>query len=241
MELRPAHVEKSLVAVRSRFSSILEPSSQSVIEKALSMLRQSTRQSPPRWGFSISPDDPLRFKEAVVDGLRLKIDLFLHSYWERDPAQEPCYLTIAIRIWCLTQPIYFRPDWDAPRLDGLIDPNNGRVMLRIHFDLANQGQPGPKNHLQFGGVQHAGEMNWFPEALSLPRILHTPVDLILAIELIAATFYPSQYKTLRREPTWTNCIRVSQAHLLHNYLKLATDTVDSGKSLLEALWNVRVE
>ena len=253
MELRPAHVEKSLVTVRSRFTSILEPSSQSVIEKALSMLRQSkaeyhgqqsrqsNRRSPPRWGFSISPDDPLRFKEAIVDGLRLRIDLFLHSYWETDPAQEPCYLTIAIRIWCLSQPIYFRPDWDAPGIDELIDPNNGRVMLRIHFDLANQGQPGPKHHLQFGGVQHAGEMNWYPETLSLPRILHTPVDFILAIELIAATFYPSQYKTLRREPSWVNCIRDSQAHLLSSYLRRAIDAVHGGNSLLGELWNLPLE
>ena len=253
MTFRPAHVEKSLVTVRSRFNSILEPRSHSVLEKALSMLRQSmgafqgqgrrhfNGQAAPRWGFSISPDDPLTFRETDVDGLRLRIDLFLHSYWETDPAQEPCYLTIAVRIWCLNQPIYFRPDWDAPSLGGLIDPNNGRVMLRVHFDLANEGQPGPKHHLQFGGVQHAGELNWFPETISLPRLLHTPVDLILAVELIAATFYPSQYSTLRREPLWTNCIRDSQAHLLPIYLKRAADAVSSGNSLLEELWNVSLE
>ena len=186
MEIRPSHVETSLETLRSRFTSILDPSSHSVLEKAKSMLRQSRAEydgrqrqqfngeSPPRWGFSIVPDDPLKFREVVIDGFRLRVDLFSHSYWEADPAQEPCLLTIAVRVWCLTPKLYFRPEWDAQALKGQIDPNNGRVMLRIHFDLANERQPGPEHHMQFGGVQHVGEMNWFPETLSLPRMFaHT--------------------------------------------------------------------
>ena len=249
MEIRVAHVQRSLETLGSRFNAILEPSSSGVLLQAKSMLlqskarfdarqgQQSAGQAIRRWGYIIGPDNPLRFREVEIDGFRLRIDMFLRSYWEEHPAEKPSDLTVAVRVWCLTERMYFRPEWDAPELEGQIDPEYGRVMLRVHFDLANSGQSGPVYHLQFGGVQHPGELNWFPEALSLPRLLHTPVDLVLATEMIAATFYPLQYKALRREPLWKNCMRVSQNHLLRKYLEQATKAVDSGDSLLEAVWN----
>ena len=112
-------------------------------------------------------------------------------------------------------------------------------MLRIHFDLANEGQDGPQYHLQIGGKQQEGEFYWHPTALSVPRISHMPMDLVLSSELIAATFFPTQYERIRREPTWINARRVSQAHLIKDYLEKATHAVDVGESVLEAFWNVR--
>lgn len=111
-------------------------------------------------------------------------------------------------------------------------------MLRVHFDLANRGQPGPRYHLQVGGKPPVDGLSWFPAALSVPRFAHTPMDLVLATELIAATFYPLEYEKLRRESTWKGSRRTSQEHLLPDYFDHAKRAIEGKGSVLEALWNV---
>ena len=250
MEINYADVLRSLRTVKDRFGSIHEGTNYGVLEEAEYMLRytkaqfdESTRQGRIErairpWGFSIHPDDPLKFQRRIVDGLELRVDLFLRTYWNSEPAERPCQLDVAIRVWCMSQDTYFRPEWDAQRLRSAVDPNTGRVMLRIHFDLANSGQEGPQYHVQVGGNPREDELSWFPEALSGPRLHHTPMDLVLATELIAATFYKDDYKGIRREPTWTSALRTSQDHLLAEYFQCAMGAVTGKKSVLEALWNV---
>ncbi len=250
MSLSPADVQKSLETVGSRLGPILDYSSHSVLAQAKSILidstgahqervRQQSRGLPPiPWGFRIEPEAPLRFNEAKVDGLRLRVDLFLRSYWDSVPAEMPVDLNIAVRVWALDEHVYFREDWDAERLNSDISSNNGRVMLRMHFDLANPAQAGPRYHLQIGGNQRQGEFHWFPQSLSVPRFLHPPMDLVLASEMIAATFFPNDYKKIRRESSWVDSMRTSQLHLLSGYLAQATTAVNKGTSLLEDLWNV---
>ena len=201
--------------------------------------RQGRRERPLRpWGYCITPYDPLRFKATEIRGLKLRVDLFLKEYWAAEPAEQPCLLNVAIRVWCLDPHVYFREELNAPRLEGQTDPESGRVMLRIHFDLANEKQPGPKYHVQVGGNPLPEELLWFPEALDVPRILHTPVDLVLASELVAATFYPEKYEDIRREDSWKGTRRVSQEHLLYGYLERALAAVQSNNSVLDALRNV---
>ena len=253
MEIRPADVHRSLETIGSRLAPILDDTSHSVIAQAKAMLldsaekhrervRQANRRLPPiPWGFRIEPEAPLRFNEIVVDRLKFRVDLFLRSYWDSVPAAMPAVLNVAIRIWALDDNVCFREDWDAQRLASDVLSGNGRVMLRMHFDLANRDQDGPKYHLQFGGNQHEGELNWFPENLSVPRLLHSPVDLVLASEMIAATFYADDYKAIRRESSWLDSMRTSQVHLLSSYLTKASTAVLNGTSLLESLWNVAWE
>ena len=249
MNISPAQVEQSLATLENRLSSILDPGANRVLAQAKSMLRQSSadnlerrrqhRQARPLrpWGFHIAPDDPLTFKETEIDKLKIKVDLFLRAFWETQPAGRPCELTVTLRIWCLSPAIYFRDQWDAPALQDRINPATGRVMLRVHFDLANAGQPGPRHHVQVGGVPHSGELHWFPEKLSVPRMVHMPVDLVLATEMVAATFYPENYEHISREPSWVSSRRISEKHLLSDYLALATNAIGHGSSVLKALWN----
>ena len=250
MSIRPADVEKSLEAISKRLHPILESEAQNVLYKAKSMLlssrdafNDSVRQQSRGldivpWGFSIEPNDPLRFKKTKVKDVSLRVDLFLLSYWASDPADTPSELTLAIRVWCLDENIYFREDWDSERLSSQIDANTGRVMLRLHFDLANDKQPGPKYHLQIGGNPRDDEFHWFPESIDVPRILHHPMDLVLATELIAASFYPDRYRKFKREGQWVNSMKTSQGHLLAAYYERAKEAVGGEKSLLDSLWNV---
>ena len=248
MQLNPADVQRGLEAIQGISSRILDDRAPNVLSRAKAELQSSVTEHQARvrenrglatinWGFSIDPKEPLGFQITEVDQLYLKVDLFLQSYWNSVPADTPILLNVGLRVWSLDKQIYFREKWDAERIHSKIDSNVGRVMLRLHFDLANSMQPGPKYHLQIGGKPHDGEFHWFPESLSVPRILHPPMDLVLATELIAATFYSDYYRDLRREPLWKSSIKTSQNHLLTDYLDTAKTAVREGRSLLGALWN----
>ena len=249
MSITSGDIARSLEAVEKRLHSILDDRSSSVIAEAKSMLSESKRRydssrkrtelqyQNTRWGYGIKPSNPLRFRETIVDGLRLRVDLFLEIFWSDDPADHPTVLNVVIRVWCLDDSICFRSDWDAPALTSQIQRDTGRVMLRLHFDLANPGQSGPKYHLQVGGKPFLDELHWFPKGLSVPRMLHTPIDLVLASELIAATFYPNEYRDLRREDMWVGARKVSQQHLLSDYIHKASTALVSNASVLEVLWN----
>lgn len=243
MLLKPADVQRSLNTIRNRLDPILDGRSHSVLAKAEASLDHSIRQHRIRqrpWGIQIDPDDPLVFKETEVDDLKLQVDLFLRCFWNAEPAEVPHELNVAMRVWSLDEAVYYRTEWDSEGLKEKLESGGKRVMLRLHFDLANPNQPGPRYHLQVGGVQHTGEHHWFPENLSVPRMLHFPVDLILATELIAATFYPCEYRKIRRESLWVNSRRVSQEHLLTNHLNQALGAINKG-SVMECLWNVKWE
>ena len=168
----------------------------------------------------------------------LRVDLSCAAYWDAHPAERPSKLTVVLRIWSLDPGVYFRSDWDPPELDERVDSKSGRVMIRTHFDLANPKQPGPRYHLQVGGKPLSTELCWFPEGIAVPRYLHNPLDVVLASELVAATFFPSVYERVRREGSWKGSIRVSQCHLLESYFSDALDAIRNKDSVLDALWNV---
>ena len=249
MGITASEVHQSLETVGRRLNSILDDRAVVAIERAKSMVRESSCQyresvrqgrqerEPHPWGFSIPPHDSLRFEPTKVNGLNLRLDLFMEEYWDDEPAERPCALNVVIRVWCLDPHVYFRKDWDAQRLHGQVHPERGRVMLRIHFDLANAGQAGPRYHAQVGGNPRPEELSWFPKALDVPRLLHAPVDLVLASEMVAATFYPNEYEDIKREHSWKGSRRVSQEHLLDGYFEKALSAVRSNNSVLDTLWN----
>ena len=189
MALRAKQVNQSLETIRKRLHPILDDRAAVVVERAQSMLRESKREwdeskrqgrpeRPARpWGFRIPPDAPLGFKPTQVDGLRLRVDLSSEALWDADPAERPARLGVLLRVWCLDPRIYFREEWDSSELSAAIDPEVGRVMLRVHFDLANPRQPGPEYHVQVGGKSQPEERHWLPKSLAVPRLLHMPVDL----------------------------------------------------------------
>ena len=113
-------------------------------------------------------------------------------------------------------------------------------MLRLHFDLANPGQPGPKYHLQVGGVPGENGLCWFHPSLNLPRVAHPPTDLVLICEMIASNFFPEQYRSIRTDPIWWRAVRDTQRSLLLEYFRRCHETVaseQSGQSLLDQLSN----
>lgn len=243
MKIRCRQVAQSLETLQSRLRPILGDDGPRVLKEAKSGLLVSKDQydlgQRNTWGFRIDPPRPLVFRTTTTRRITVRTDLSTFIYWDREPAPAPVKLGVLLRVWSLDEGVYFRPQWDAQTTVDRIDPDKGRVLLRLHFDLANPKQQGPKYHMQVGGNAQDDEVHWFPQVLSVPRLVHMPVDLTLATELVAATFYPDEYKRFRREASWKSSRQVSQAHLLHSYFKEGLASIDKKKSLLDTLWNVR--
>lgn len=238
-------VEMGLRQIKARFRRILEDGADDVIDQAVQELAQSKKgyESHQRndWGYHIDPVRPLRFTASRANkGAELTVDLFCDIRWKANAAPET--QDICLRIWSDDSNCTHRENWDAKTIaDVLSDPNrtrNGRVMLRLHFDKANQNQEGPEYHLQFGGKQQPDELHWFPKVIDLPRFVYQPMDIVLACEFVAANFYPEEYQNFKEDPTWHGVVRNSQASLLQSYYEQCLKTIkDEKQSLLVSLWN----
>jgi hypothetical protein len=254
--MKPRDAIYSLTVLRDRFNRILDPTAARVLDQAIAQAKASAGETPeegtnkhrkkkkkkvePPWGFQITPDSPLQFQKCAVKETNVRVDLFCHFEWPSDSTAEASVQKLAVRVWALDRNLCYRADWDAERVRGEVNESFGRVMLRFHFDLAEPLQSGPRHHLQIGGVPHAGELWSLPPSLNLPRIAHPPTDLVLACEMIAANFFPLEYRQIQAEATWKKVVRISQAQTLREYHALCHGVVsvdEPPKNLLDALWN----
>lgn len=242
-----------LNVIRSRLNGLLDEEGRRAIVNAISDLeaqrprpkpgKKHKKKPPPPWHLVIPPGNPLRFipTEASQD-LRysFSIDLFCRIDQPRDGLIVGEH-NVAVRIWTADAKLYFRDAFDAERIRFDVDANGGRrVMLRFHFDHANPGQPGPKHHLQVGGVQQGGEFFWYPENIRVPRFCHHPVSLLMACEFVVRTFYPEVHAAVEKEPAWAGAIAKAQSTYLPAFYELHGLTVnvkDVRESLLARLWN----
>lgn len=97
MPLKVDDVLFSLETIRGRLRCILDSGHESVIGRALATVHDyKQRRATGRWGFSISPSQPLRFRVTEIDGLKLRVDLSICAYWDSQPAQRPSELTVGI-------------------------------------------------------------------------------------------------------------------------------------------------
>jgi hypothetical protein len=251
--MNATRVEVGLKQISRNFRRILAPGADDVIEACIAELQDSRRRydeytrrtdnralGPTAWGYSIYPWMPLRFKRSIaIPGLAVWADLCGAVRWCEEGAM-PVEEVIHLRIWDESDHTY-RAEWDSPVIcEKLTDPNRhqqGRVMLRCHFDLANTGQDGPKYHLQIGGTALQEELCWLPAKMNLPRLVYPPMDLMLLCQLVAANLYREEYDRFREDPTWKGVLRDSQEHLLTEYYRSCVGAVESGESLLDILWN----
>lgn len=248
----PGNAEAGLKAIRDRLSRILTGSSLGVIEEALAQVRPAAelwrkcglRQWHKRgsaWGYQISRERPLEFQVCQPRGYKTMVDLSCALRWPKDPAGEPTEQNFTLRVWSLEKRIFFRPDWDSEQLEGTLEGLGKRVMLRLHFDLANAGQEGPKYHIQIGGIQGQGECCWFHPSINLPRIAHPPSDIVLICEMIASNFFPDQYRMIRTDAIWRSVVRDIQRCVLQEYFRQCHQVVlgdQHYQSLLDWLSNI---
>ncbi len=248
---------RELTVVQQQLGRLLEEDGRRAIQQAKQDLerqrgaaftggprrRQRHRQrQPPPWHFEISAGTPLLFVPTTVSDARhrVSVDLFCRISEPRDGLPQGEH-SIVLRVWSSDARFWYRDGLDAPQLRDLIHGSGGRrVMHRVHFDLADPGQAGPRFHWQVGGTQQGVEFCWFPDSLNLPRFPHYPLNLITACEFVVRTFFPAEGERLANEPTWIGAVRVAQDAYLEPYLR---DLVRSPApltlrpSVLQHLWN----
>jgi len=107
---------------------------------------------------------------------------------------------------------------------------------RWHYDLANDGQPGPLLHMQFGG--HFPNARKYDFPLKEPR-LHSPVmDIALLSEMIAANFFQDRWNNIRDTPSWCESISLSQKLCFSPYVnKLNCALNTASTTALNSMWN----
>lgn len=239
--MKPDHVIQALTIVASRFRSVLDSNGPTILQNAQSRVKASLQKRgarpgiQPRWGYEISPDEPLEFVETEVHGTRLRADIYCDVQWtvEND---LPIKQDLVLRVWALDNRVTIRENLDHEAVSGQLS-HRGRVMLRYHFDLANVGQPGPRFHVQAGGNARTDELCWLHEAVAIPRIAHPPMDLILACEMVVANFFPDQAPELLEDPHWLGVLRRSQEVLVREYLNRCVQALQAKESVLMSLQN----
>jgi len=243
-------LEMGLRVLHKTFRRILDDQAQHVIENAITQLQVSHQRyeqfrrrtdNPnlrvPDWGYTIYPENPLRFRpSATPRGIRPRIDIYCEARWREDPLR-PTRNVIHMRLWSDEIDYCWREDWDSQTVFDKLT-NDGRVLARWHFDLSNPEQQGPRHHLQFGGNQQANELCWLIEEVDLPRFPFPPMDLVLACQLVAATFFWQEYLGRREDPLWTGVVREAERTFLRPYYDHCLAAINSeGSSVLDALWN----
>ena len=246
--MNPKQVSRSLNIIQSEFASILDRRSATRVlqdardqaQNSYSLYQEYSRRTDQvhsiintGWGFDITRQKPLRFEQMEISKYPFRIDLTCEIRWKDE---EPAKRNIAVRLWALSRQMFFREEWDAERIKA--ESLNERVMIRFHFDLANPNQSAPLSHLQIGGVADGTEYCWLHPKIEKPRFPHMPMDLVLACELIGATFYEERgFREIRRSGLWRGEIRKSQNTLLRNYFEGCLDAIANDRSVLtDFLW-----
>jgi hypothetical protein len=244
---------REVETIRSLFPPLLSDSHKRVLGAALSSLndqkerhgRLKKKASKPPWKLIISPDDPLAFRSTDDDGTvkhNLDVDLACTLSEPNDSGVPQGAHNIAVRVWSTNSSQCFREEYDAECLRDPIEQAGRRVMLKFHFDLANEDQEGPRHHLQIGGKAHAGDLHWLPDNWKLPRFAHVPVNLVLVCEFIGRTFHPNQFKKIAQDASWIHAVKEAEQAYVVPYLdSLPYVKLDSKKrkdSLFASVWNV---
>jgi len=245
--MTPGTVATALEVVSRQFAPILEPSSLRGLEQAKAevaasfeiFMREKRRGRRPAWGFAIRPSESLEFTRSRVHGVELSADIACEFRWE-DAEGIPAVQKLLMRVWGYDDAVVYREDLDAPGvLERLTSTDARRVMLRYHFDRANEGQTGPSYHLQAGGNSDPAELCWLHEAVAVPRLATPPIDLVLACEVVAANFHAVKFDEISRDPTVIGAIRNSEQAILRTYYDDCSAALGRDGGLLRALWNIK--
>lgn len=113
-------------------------------------------------------------------------------------------------------------------LEGVSERGDVSVHFAWHFDRhADGGNPAIGAHPKFH-AQHAGQRveslnrDWGAALFcDAPRLVHPPLDAVLAIDFVAGNYCPNLWSDLRRDPTFTGLLRTS----IHRYWRPYANTI----------------
>lgn len=193
------------------------------------------------WELIITPDNPLQFIKAELDD-RVKPDIFCEITASGNEDYPLTHLRLVLRAWSIQENLSYRPEWDSEKIMERLKEyyTIDRVISRCHYDNCSVDQYAPYYHFQFHGTPHVDELYWFPHNVELPHFPSPPIDLILACEVVVATFFPTIYYELLQKGEWRKLIKESEEFILKKYYERCKNYLDSSppdQTLLDSLCN----
>jgi hypothetical protein len=112
------------------------------------------------------------------------------------------------------------------KLTGIRAPSNERLILGWHLDrLKDEHDPDdmhPLYHFQHGGktVKDGHDLAWGNSLfLDAPRLLHPPLDVILAVDFVLANFLPKRYEECIKDGLYRRLVRNAQLRVLGPFFR----------------------
>jgi len=126
---------------------------------------------------------------------------------------------------------------------------NSKIRYAIHFDRHKKEeekekkakksiQPHPAYHFQFGGNKLTEEEIDYGQALFLksPRIMHHPMELILAIDFILSNFFPRIWDRIKHKTQYKKILQKYQKQFIQPYFQAIANSFDNN---LPQNWNAQ--
>ena len=199
-------------------NGILQQESHAAISSVYSKLK--SLRSRKVWSYSISRGEPILFVKTTDNNGDVIIPSICVECISVDENRTPFpYIS-----WNIALEVHYEKD--------------NKPCARWHFDVANEGQSGPRTHLQFGG--HFSEARKLDFNLREPR-WHVPLmDLVLLSETVTANFFPDRWLSVRDDPSWCSCVHMSQKLCFGPYLERISSYLNlRRKTILNEVWNDR--
>jgi len=224
------------IACVLKTNGLITDGSRRMLHEAASYVESCPEET---WELVVYPDNPIVFTKAESDE-RVRPDIFCEIVKSDTDDYPLTHLRLVLRVWSIRRGLSYRPDWDSSHIIKKLDENYSidRVISRCHYDTCDKSQYAPFYHLQLHGKPIDNELYWFPHTIELPRFPSPPIDLILACELVVATFFPRKYQQLMEKGEWVNIIKESESYLLDKYFERCQSYLDINPrnvSLLDCL------
>jgi hypothetical protein len=102
----------------------------------------------------------------------------------------------------------------------IFDIESDALLERHHVDLANRKQPGPTWHYQYGGNPTGGVPVLPTSWLSEPRWPFAPMELVLLLELLVSSFFPTTWDSLNEDGRWVRLMMETEQLVMHRHFDL---------------------
>ncbi len=192
---------------------LITPSSCSSLKEAATKLKKLNNS--PSWSYSLNGAKQIEFQPSSEESKfevipRLSIEICVN---EKNRVTPFNVLTMTLE---------------------LVDIQK-KPISRWHIDKANSGQAGPIFHLQGGGHWRGNTNREIEVPTKLPRWPSPPLDLVLAVEMVIANFFPGIWKeSFRGKQSWVELIKESQKLCFLPYFEILGQSTPH--SCLEHCW-----
>jgi len=178
------------------------------------------------WAYSISAATPLMFSEILNEDLNQIIAPRIYLKVDVDESLLATNKPPFSKLNCVLE---------------VANSESGEIILSTHVDLAEKDANGafqhaPLFHMQIGGHRPGADRSK-ELRLKEPRLMHPPLDLLLAIEIVVANFYPKKWENLVQLATWNEAMNISQQLCYSAYTARFNSSLGiSTSTAMRALW-----